>query len=448
MNTDEARRKCLETIRQLEQELDDRAVLEANLRRLLNRLCMAAEGGHPHLDPILNRLQLDVQAEAALTPAQLEAYLNELSGLLHDRVRGGIPAAHLSPIAGDAAEIRSLGLQLLVELASLPRLQDAMNRLRQELRVSERVPPWSEWVSRVAQAVHQCLSDLHHQREEMEDFLQDITRELASFDGYLAGQGDHLRDSQRNREAFQGNVEREMSRLDNGLSDGTLDLAHLKELVRGRIRAIGQHMETYREQEGLRDQGARIEAERLRQRVADLEQQSAQLREAFLWQQRRAHLDSLSGLPNREAFDERIRDELSRWARLGTPLSLVVWDIDHFKQVNDTYGHSAGDRVITAVAHCLKERARRTDMVARYGGEEFVMILVGTPATEALAFCDSLRQVVADLGFHFDGDPVAITLSAGVTEARVGDTPTTLFDRADKALYQAKHQGRNRCVQG
>lgn len=447
MNTDEARLKCLETIRQLEQELDDRAALEASLRRLLNRLCMAAEGGHPHLDPILSRLQLDVQAEGMLTSAQLEVYLNELSGLLHDRARGRASAAPLDG-SGDAAEIRSLGLQLLVELASLPRLQDAMDRLRQELRVSERVPPWSEWVSRVAKAVHQCLSDLHHQREEMEDFLQDITRELASFDGYLAGQGDHLRDSQHNREAFQGNVEREMSRLDSGLSDRTLDLAHLKELVRGRIRAIGQHMETYREQEGLRDQELRIETDRLRQRVADLEKHSAQLREAFLWQQRRAHQDSLSGLPNREAFDERILDELSRWARLGTPLSLVVWDIDHFKQVNDTYGHSAGDRVITTVAQRLRERCRRTDMVARYGGEEFVMILVGTPAAEALSFCDSLRQELADLGFHFDGEPVAITLSAGVTEARVGDTPMTLFDRADKALYQAKHQGRNRCVQG
>ncbi|MCG5515950.1 GGDEF domain-containing protein [Ectothiorhodospira sp. 9100] len=447
MSTDEVRRRCLDTIRELEQALDDQAALEASLRRLLNRLCMAAEGACPHLDPILNRLQVDVSSQETLTPAQLEAYLSELSDWLHDRGRGAHhPAAHGH--SGDAAEIRSLGLQLLMELASLPRLQDAMDRLRQELHVSERVPPWSEWVSRVAQAVHQCLSDLHNQREEMEDFLQDITRELASFDDYLAGQGDHLRDSQRNRETFRDHLAQEMSLLNSGLSDRDLELGHLKELVRGRIRAIGQHMETYRGQEALRDQEARLETERLRQRVADLERQSAQLREAFLWQQNRAHQDSLSGLPNREAFDERIRDELSRWARLGTPLSLVVWDIDHFKRVNDTYGHSAGDRVITTVAQCLKERSRCTDMVARYGGEEYVMILVGTPAADALAFCDSLREAVAGLGFHFDGDPVDITLSAGVAEARVGDTPSSLFDRADKALYQAKHRGRNCCVQG
>jgi diguanylate cyclase len=125
-----------------------------------------------------------------------------------------------------------------------------------------------------------------------------------------------------------------------------------------------------------------------------------------------------------------------------------VWDVDHFKRINDTYGHRAGDRVLRAVADCLSGSIRGTDFLARYGGEEFVMILPGTKLEDALRVIDDMRVAVSKIGFHFRGNPVSITISSGITVLADADSAGSAFERADKALYNAKESGRNRCVSG
>jgi diguanylate cyclase len=159
-----------------------------------------------------------------------------------------------------------------------------------------------------------------------------------------------------------------------------------------------------------------------------------------------ALLDALTGIANRLGYDERIVQEFKRWRRFRQPLSLVAWDLDRFKNVNDSYGHRAGDRVLRAFAKLLSEKVRETDFVARYGGEEFIMLLIGTPAEGARTVAEAIREDIGRLGFHFRGTPVTVTASCGVTDARDGDTPESLFDRADRALYQAKESGRNRSI--
>jgi diguanylate cyclase len=140
--------------------------------------------------------------------------------------------------------------------------------------------------------------------------------------------------------------------------------------------------------------------------------------------------------------------ELQRWQRFGHPVCVAVWDVDHFKRINDTYGHRAGDRVLCSVADYLKNHSRSTDFVARYGGEEFVMILTGTQINNAMPLLEKTRIAIGKLGFHYSGEPVSITVSCGVTELKQGDSAETVFERADKALYQAKNNGRNQCVSG
>jgi diguanylate cyclase (GGDEF)-like protein len=114
--------------------------------------------------------------------------------------------------------------------------------------------------------------------------------------------------------------------------------------------------------------------------------------------------------------------------------------------VSDTYGHRAGDRVLSTVAKHLSTRIRRTDFVAHYGGEEFVMLLPGTTLQDALNLIDDLRDVIGKIGFHFRGAPVSVTISVGATALMHDDSVGGAFDRADKALYRAKEMGRNRCV--
>ena len=137
-----------------------------------------------------------------------------------------------------------------------------------------------------------------------------------------------------------------------------------------------------------------------------------------------------------------------RAGRYGLQLSLLMMDLDDFKCYNDRFGHPAGDRVLLRVAEIMKAQLRESvDIPARYGGEEFVMILAGTPPINGLKVCDKLRESIAALGFHFKGVAVTVTVSCGITELRPGDLLDEAFDRADKALYAAKDQGRNKCIQ-
>jgi len=155
--------------------------------------------------------------------------------------------------------------------------------------------------------------------------------------------------------------------------------------------------------------------------------------------------DRMTGLLNHIAFTLQLEFELARQTRAGGELSTVMLDIDHFKRVNDTHGHQAGDRVIRALARLLTRRLRKTDIIGRYGGEEFAIIMADTPAADACAVIDGLREEFTRLVHHGDGQEFRCSFSAGVAACRdPGTSPDALLKRADDALYEAKRQGRNR----
>ena len=162
-----------------------------------------------------------------------------------------------------------------------------------------------------------------------------------------------------------------------------------------------------------------------------------------------AALDGLTGIPNRRRFDEALAQEWSRCQRSGLPLSLIVADVDQFKQYNDTLGHAAGDRVLQEVATALRQAARRPgDLAARYGGEEFVLLLPETDAPQAQQLADELLQRMAARKLPHPAASAApcVTLSLGgiTTIPASNEVAPDFFERADAALYQAKAQGRNR----
>lgn len=162
-----------------------------------------------------------------------------------------------------------------------------------------------------------------------------------------------------------------------------------------------------------------------------------------------AALDGLTGIPNRRRFDEALAQEWSRCQRSGLPLSLIVADVDQFKQYNDTLGHAAGDRVLQDVAAALRQAARRPgDLAARYGGEEFVLLLPETDAPQAQQLADELLQRMAARKLPHPSASAApcVTLSLGgiTTIPASSVVAPDFFERADAALYQAKAQGRNR----
>ena len=158
---------------------------------------------------------------------------------------------------------------------------------------------------------------------------------------------------------------------------------------------------------------------------------------------RLATTDLLTGLHNRYYADEVLRKELARRARADSDLALILLDVDHFKPINDRWGHHAGDEVLRALAAVLRERVRETDTLGRWGGEEFILICPATNLSQATSLAEGLCQRVAAESFPVDRD---VTVSLGVTAHYAGEPGRILLERADRALYQAKAAGRNRAV--
>ncbi len=158
--------------------------------------------------------------------------------------------------------------------------------------------------------------------------------------------------------------------------------------------------------------------------------------------------DSLTGLYNHRLLIELLERELATGRRKGQPVSFCMADIDHFKTLNDRFGHQAGDVVLQEVSRLLTQGLRKSDAVGRYGGEEFGIVLGGCAADKAQSLCERLRRAVADYPFQVHGQVVNITLSLGLAHADPSDlvSETDLIRRADTALYQAKAEGRNRLV--
>jgi diguanylate cyclase (GGDEF)-like protein len=158
--------------------------------------------------------------------------------------------------------------------------------------------------------------------------------------------------------------------------------------------------------------------------------------------------DSLTGANNREHFDTQLEIELSYRRRHDTKLSMVLFDLDHFKSINDTYGHPGGDAVLKAVAAAARTQLRTEDVFARYGGEEFAIILRGIDINGALAMADRLRATVEGMQVGHEGRNIRVTLSGGCASAAELEqvTHTALLSLADRRLYAAKHSGRNRIV--
>ena len=181
--------------------------------------------------------------------------------------------------------------------------------------------------------------------------------------------------------------------------------------------------------------------EHLRRQKAELAQALEQIRQL-------ATHDDLTGLLNRRAMLDRMQLEQRRSLRSGSPLLIAQLDIDHFKAVNDTHGHAAGDLVLQSFADTVRRNVRDTDVLARWGGEEFVLLLCDTPAADAVALMERLRQAVQAMQVPVaqGGQPITVTVSIGLARHAPADPLAGTLERADRALYAAKAGGRNRVV--
>ena len=223
-----------------------------------------------------------------------------------------------------------------------------------------------------------------------------------------------------------------------------VDLDELKCTLNQRLETLLESLTRQQLQRQSRDQALQTRLRELSERVAGLELEAQSYRTHIDQQQQQALLDPLTGLPNRSAWNARLREATEQWQAQGGDLLLAVLDVDHFKQVNDSYGHLAGDKVLKLIADALVRELGSEAFMARFGGEEFVLLLPGRSMESGRRLLNHLLASIEGCPFHFKGARLPITLSAGLTAFAPGETGEQVFQRADQALYRAKHKGRNR----
>jgi diguanylate cyclase (GGDEF)-like protein/PAS domain S-box-containing protein len=185
--------------------------------------------------------------------------------------------------------------------------------------------------------------------------------------------------------------------------------------------------------------------QRIEKLNSELSQQLVDIRKLQLLLEDQAIRDGLTGLFNRRYLDDILQREVARARRSGDPISVLMVDIDHFKQMNDNYGHRAGDDILIHLARYISSQVRDSDLICRYGGEEFVIILVGSNVENAAARANEICRGVRGRGFLIEGDLMHVTLSIGVAGFPVdGETPDAVLHAADMAMYHAKKTGRNK----
>lgn len=291
-------------------------------------------------------------------------------------------------------------------------------------------------LNEVIEEIESIDSRIRAERNQTTDFLGDLRDRLDGFEDVLGLLADGGEASLKRSEDLQSSVDADTRSL--GEATKSDDIDELRGLVDAGLTRITERLAEHVLAERQQHEISKARVTELNDRLATLEEETDVLRSEIRNKNDLALKDALTGVYNRAGYDERTVELFARWQRSGAPLSLVFVDCNKFKEINDTYGHAAGDLVLVKVADVLRSRARASDIVCRYGGDEFVILLPDTHAGGAETFARSACQEVLDAGFNDNGKPLDVSISCGVTELISGDTLESAMGRADEAMYKAK----------
>lgn len=496
--------------RQLLEELETKEQRWHTLQQLLQttvvRLTIAATGQDPSLDQILGRIKTRVKGDPS--PKQLEKDLNDLSRKLTvldlsepstvDPNDFGEPEPQVSSplkalilklaLARETQdklmafweqdkdfdtnvvldeltqEINRLlgqpksenqqhsqkGLLALLELLvqqfdSMPELQEGMRHSLITLQDKPDEQDWSQTLTGIADQIGQAIHAVRSQKSELEEFLSGVSSQLEQFEDWADWSQSQAQDGFDQSVVLEQSVSQQVLDMHDEMQKAN-NLDELKSHLQTKLDRVAQRLQKFKTQQQQRLEQYQQRRDVMQQEISGLKDRTRTLIKLWGHQRNQVMYDSLTQVYSRYAYDQRMLEEYQRWQRHGHALTFCLWDIDFFKRVNDTYGHRAGDRLLQLVAGILKDNTREEDFLARIGGEEFVMLLPSTERDTASILANKLREKVAATHFHYKGTPETVTISCGITQFRDQDTPLTVYNRADQALYQAKENGRNRCA--
>ncbi|HEX3915392.1 MAG TPA: GGDEF domain-containing protein [Steroidobacteraceae bacterium] len=415
--------------------------VEQLLRRLVGRLCAAGMGVN---------LKLDDELIALAAANRRNADADELARLADSLTTTVVAVDATAPVPtitfpATDTQTRLAIKSLLERIAEGAPGNPVAPALIAELAGAKNDSALAGIVARAADLVRVHGEHLQRERLQTAEILGEVTKRLDEMAGYLSDANQANRTHFEDTQTYSDTVMSQVRQLSSDVGSAT-ELGVLQSLVNTRLERVAEHVSQFRAREEFRVLEVNGRADRMRNRIAELERETSDLHSRLDNEKQGARIDPLTGIANRKSFEERFAQEIARQPHTDPAVVMLLWDLDNFKLINDSYGHRAGDRVLQSVAACFMAAVRGNDFVARIGGEEFVMLLSGTKITQTLVIANQVRTAVEALHFHFRGTPVRVTVSCGLTELLQQDIAGAAFDRADSALYRAKHSGKNTCV--
>ncbi|RJQ58164.1 MAG: GGDEF domain-containing protein [Desulfobacteraceae bacterium] len=331
-------------------------------------------------------------------------------------------------------------LKLNLDGASLKGIDDIEGRIHR----ADGLDAFSQIRKEIMSLIQDFISRVSGEREEAAAFIREIGERLVEVESHILESFPHARETHRADSEFSSLLEQEIGELRQRV-DFSKTLAELKRTVALSLSSIQQAIEEKRKKDESKIAEVDRRMEQLQQDIGRMRKEIASARMRADALEKEVLVDPLTGIYNRRAYEKRIKEELFRYLRHQRPFSILLLDVDHFKKINDQYGHAIGDLCLKEIIKRIRPLLRESDFLARFGGEEFILLLPETLQPGAEEAAEKLRSCIEKTEFLHRGELVGITISIGVTQVKPGDQePETLFHRVDKALYQAKDTGRNR----
>lgn len=385
--------------------------------------------------------------QSLLKLAQAGAGAEEIEKLAEQLPRSSGKAAAVEEVrpreAGLCVEARDVLIKVLEQLTLPKDLHLSAMEIKKELEKG--LPPEKlQWaVDAVAGLMLGLRARMEEDKRQAEVLINEVSRRLVEMEESVISTHKVTADAFASNRALDEKVSAEVNGIRSSAEAAT-DFSLFRLQLLSSLDSIRHAFEAKRKEDAAREEEEKREVEKLRAHVELLEGQMERQKETIKKALEESHRDALTGCLNRLAFNECIETETARSTRYGHPLSVVMFDIDKFKLINDTYGHQSGDEVLRAVAKIAAMQLRAADYFCRYGGEEFIAVLPNTVGRDALNAAEKVRTAIEQFKFHSRGKRVVITVSAGVAEHLQNEDQKEFVARADKAMYRSKDEGRNR----
>ena len=331
---------------------------------------------------------------------------------------------------------------------SLSKLQLSAHHTKELLEIKKKLlkdTTNDEVLQRFIEIFDVIVADLQNERNSATNFLNTLNKTLTTVQSAVKETLSTCKEAQNTNDKINSKLQEQLLEM-TGSVEKALSLDQVKVDINTKLSSIAQTLEAKSKFEKQSQEALASQLDDMAKKVEKLEEQSKEFEEKLAEQQRKSMHDALTKLSNRAAFDEYFTQSMVRFHHKPFELALAVIDIDDFKMINDTYGHTAGDKTLQVIANTIQKKVSKDAFVARYGGEEFVLIYTRKKEVEFVKELNLINKSIARLPFKFKDNKVTITLSIGATHINKEDNIHTAFERADEAMYKAKAQGKNQVI--